>query len=132
MAERVCPWYIGYILANPLRNLFQKPKKILGEYVAPKMTVLDIGSAMGFFSLAMAKMVGPVGKVIAVDVQEKMINSLKRRTARAGFKDIIDCRVCSESSLEVKDLAGQIDFAPLSGPGAGLSTSEVPRILTQF
>lgn len=111
MAERVCPWYVGYILANPLRNLFQKPEKILGDYISPGMTVLDIGSAMGFFSLAMARMVGPEGRVVCVDMQEKMINGLMRRAKRASLTNIIDARICTEQSLKIDDLAGQVDFA---------------------
>lgn len=111
MAERVCPWYLGYILANPLRNLFHKPEKILRDYVKPGMTVLDIGSAMGFFSLGMARMVGPDGRVVCVDLQDIMINNLKRRANRAGLIDRLDPRVCSKHSLQIDDLAGQIDFA---------------------
>jgi len=111
LAERVCPWYVGYILANPLRNLFHKPEKILRNYVKPGMTTLDIGSAMGFFSLGMARMVGPNGRVVCVDLQEKMINGLKRRANRAGLADRLDPRICSEHSLKIDDLAGRIDFA---------------------
>jgi 2-polyprenyl-3-methyl-5-hydroxy-6-metoxy-1,4-benzoquinol methylase len=65
---------------------------------------------MGFFSLAMARMVGPEGRVICVDLQTRMINSLERRAARAGLLDRIAPRVCSGSSLEIDDLAGQVDF----------------------
>jgi ubiquinone/menaquinone biosynthesis C-methylase UbiE len=111
LAERVCPWYIGYILANPLRNLFHNPQKILADYVKPGMIVLDIGSAMGFFSLGMARMVGQDGKVISVDLQEKMIGGLKRRAVRTGLMDRLDPRICSEHSLKIDDLAGQIEFA---------------------
>jgi len=33
MAGKVCPFWIGYLLANPLRRLFQNPDRILGPYV---------------------------------------------------------------------------------------------------
>jgi ubiquinone/menaquinone biosynthesis C-methylase UbiE len=59
LAERVCPFWVGYILASPLRRLIHNPRKILGDYIKSGMTVLDIGCAMGFFSIGMAKMVGP-------------------------------------------------------------------------
>jgi hypothetical protein len=46
MAHRVCPWWIGYLLANPLRRwLGQDPAKILSPYVREGMTVLEPGSA---------------------------------------------------------------------------------------
>lgn len=110
MAGRVCPWWIGYMLASPLRRLLHDPGRILGDYVKPGMTVLDVGCAMGFFSLAMAKMVGSNGRVVCVDLQARMVKSLKRRAAKAGLSESIDPRVCSDRSLEIDDLAGQVDF----------------------
>jgi len=43
---------------------------------------LDIGSAMGFFSLPMAKMVGAEGKVVCVDLQQKMLDVLEKKSAK--------------------------------------------------
>ena len=43
MAKHVCPVWVGYLLASPLRKLFHNPKKILGPYVEEGMKVLDIG-----------------------------------------------------------------------------------------
>ena len=65
--EHVCPVWVGYLLASPVRKLIQNPKKLLSPYVEEGMTVLDAGCAMGFFSLPMARMVGPNGKVICGD-----------------------------------------------------------------
>ncbi|MCD6161467.1 MAG: class I SAM-dependent methyltransferase [candidate division Zixibacteria bacterium] len=109
--ERVCPVWIGYLLASPIRRLFQNPKNILGNHIKPGMTALDIGCAMGFFSLWMAKAVGPDGRVIGVDLQEKMVNSLKRRAEKAGLSKRIEPRVCSDKSLEIADLSEQVDLA---------------------
>jgi len=111
MAEHVCPIWVGYLLASPLRKLFQNPKKILGPYVHKGMKVLDIGCAMGFFSLPLAEMVGSGGKVFCIDVQEKMIVSLKKRARKAGLSDNIEAHVCSSDSLGLKDRVEQIDFA---------------------
>ncbi len=79
MSESVCPVWVGYFLASPVRKLFQNPEKMLAPYVKEGMRVLDIGCAMGFFSLPLAQMIGLNGKVICVDVQEKMIKSLEKR-----------------------------------------------------
>ena len=111
MQERVCPVWIGYLLSSPIRKLFQNPEKLLSLYVKAGMKVLDIGCAMGFFSLPIARMVGSNGKVICVDVQEKMIHSLKKRAKKAGLSDIIQIRVCTHSSLCLEDVTGVIDFA---------------------
>src|SRR5262245_44798716 len=48
-------------------------------------TVADIGAGPGFFSLRAAKRVGPTGKVLAVDVQQDMINGLQRMARQSGL-----------------------------------------------
>ncbi len=53
--EKVCPWWAGYFLASPLRQLFQDPAKILAPYVREGMTVLEPGPGMGFFTLELAR-----------------------------------------------------------------------------
>jgi ubiquinone/menaquinone biosynthesis C-methylase UbiE len=109
--HRVCPWWIGYILVSPLRRLLQKPEEILRPYIKEGMNVLDIGCGMGYFSLPIARMVGYTGKVVCVDLQEKMIKGLIRRSDKAGLSDRIDARVCRRDSLGLTDIAGKIDFA---------------------
>ena len=111
MAERVCPVWVGYFLSCPVRKLFQNPKKILGPYIKEGMKVLDVGCAMGFFSLPLAEMVGDKGKVICVDIQEKMIKSLEKRARKAGLSGRIETRICHGYSLSLDGLKEQIDFA---------------------
>ena len=111
MAEHVCPPWVGYLLASPLRKLIHNPKKILGPYIKEGMTVLEVGPAMGFFSIPAAKMAGKNGKVICVDVQKKMLEKLKKRAVKAGVEDIIETRLCKTESLGLEDLEEKIDFA---------------------
>jgi len=66
---------------------------------------------MGFFSLPLARLVSPNGRVICVDFQEKMIKSLRRRARRANLANRIDARVCHRDSLGLDDLVEAIDFA---------------------
>jgi SAM-dependent methyltransferase len=113
MAHRVCPWWIGYFLASPLRKLRQDPRSILAPFVREGMVVLEPGPGMGFFTLELARLVGPAGRVIAVDVQAKMLSALRRRAARRGLADRIETRLAGEAGagLGVADCAGQVDFA---------------------
>jgi len=112
MAEHVCPVWIGYLLASPVRKIvWENPNKILKPYVNEAMTVADIGCAMGFFSLPLARMVGTNGKVICVDVQEKMIRPLEKRARKAGLSGRIHTIICNEDSLGLDDFKGKIDFA---------------------
>jgi ubiquinone/menaquinone biosynthesis C-methylase UbiE len=111
MVERVCPVKHGRLLSNPLRKLVQSPRKILAPHIKDNMTVLDVGCAMGFFSLPAAGMVGHKGRVICVDLQQGMIDDLEKRAAKAGLADIIKTRVCRKKSLAIEDLENEIDFA---------------------
>jgi ubiquinone/menaquinone biosynthesis C-methylase UbiE len=111
MSDHLCPWWLGYLLANPVRKLLQSPEKILRPHLAAGMRALDLGAGMGFFSLPMARLVGAGGKVVCVDLQAKMIASLNRRAARAGLAPPIETRVCAADSLRLGDLAASLDFA---------------------
>lgn len=113
MSHRVCPWWLGYLLASPLRRLLQDPATILRPHVRQGMSVMDVGCGMGFFSLPMAELVGGSGRVVSVDLQEKMIRGLLKRAEKAGLKGRIEARVCTSASLGVSELSGTMDFALL-------------------
>ena len=84
MAEHVCPWWLGYFLVSPIRRWMQNPDELIAPYVTPGMTVLEPGPGMGFFTLPLARRVGS-GRVIAVDIQPKMLNALRRKLALVFF-----------------------------------------------
>jgi len=111
MSHRVCPWWIGYLLLSPVRRWMQDPVELLRPYVNPGITVLEPGPGMGFFTIPLAQLVGDSGRVIAVDVQPKMIAALKRRAGKFNVAERVDARVTSAQSLGVDDLAGRVDFA---------------------
>lgn len=111
--HRICPWWMGYVLASPIRRLGEKPETILAGLVKADMTVLDIGCAMGFFSLPLARIVGAGGRVICVDIQRKMLSSLERRAGRKGLADRIETRLATQDGLGIDDLGDQADFALL-------------------
>jgi ubiquinone/menaquinone biosynthesis C-methylase UbiE len=111
MAHHICPWWLGYLHVNPLRRLLEPPDKILAPLVREGMVVLEPGCGMGFFTLDLARMVGPEGRVVAIDLQEKMLAGLRRRARRAGLLDRIDVRQAQPDRLGVGDLAGRVDVA---------------------
>lgn len=110
MPHRVCPWWLGYFLLNPFRRYRENPANILTPHVRQGMTVLEPGPGMGFFTLELARMVGASGRVVAVDIQTKMLDRLKRRAAKAGLLDRLDARLASSDSMAIADLAGSVDF----------------------
>ena len=106
----ICPWWLGYLLISPLRRLWDNPKKILSPYIREGMTILEIGPGMGFVSIPVAKMTGDSGKLICVDVQERMLSSLRKRAIKTAVSEIIETRLCSKDSLQIDDLTTKIDF----------------------
>jgi ubiquinone/menaquinone biosynthesis C-methylase UbiE len=110
MAERVCPWWMGYLLACPMRRWLQKPEELLAPYFHEGMTVLEPGPGMGFFTLPMSRMVGPAGRIVVIDIQAKMLESLRRRALKAGTSQRIDTRLAQPNSLGIGDLNDQVDF----------------------
>jgi len=110
MAHRVCPWWLGHVLASPLRRLAYNPSQILASYVHDGMTVLEPGPGMGFFTIELARRVGKSGRVVAVEIQPRMIAGLKRRIAKAGLLGRVEARLPQRSSIGVVDLAGTVDF----------------------
>ena len=89
----------------------QDPGAIVGPFVSDGMVVLEPGPGMGFFTLELARRVGPEGRVIAVDVQPKMLEGLVKRAARAGLAARIDARLPKGEGLGLEDYAGKVNFA---------------------
>ncbi len=108
----LCPWWIGYLLLIPFRKLRHNPEKMIGQYIKPGMKVIDFGSAMGYFSLPIAKMVGNNGKVYCFDIQEKMLTKLVSRAKKAKLENIIEPRHVSKTDA-YDGLNQTIDFALL-------------------
>jgi ubiquinone/menaquinone biosynthesis C-methylase UbiE len=104
----VCPWWLCYSFDNPLRRIFHKPELLLAPYLKPGMTAVDIGCGMGYFTMGLAKLAGPGGRVIAVDLQQQMLDTLEKRARRAGVADRIVLHRCRPESLGVE---GPVDFA---------------------
>jgi len=136
MSERVCPWWLGYLLINPLRKFLYKPEDVLKPYITEGMTALEVGSGMGFFTLPLARLVGASGHVVCVDLQERMIRGVRKRALRAGLMDRIELRVCTLTSLGIGDLVGRVNFALVFAvvhevPDAKRFLSEIQRALAK-
>jgi ubiquinone/menaquinone biosynthesis C-methylase UbiE len=111
--NRVCPASQAWMLDNPIRRLFQKPRRIVAEFVGPGYRVIDIGCGPGYFSLAMAGMVGPAGRVLAVDLQPEMLRRIERKMRRRGLDGIIKTHACQADTLAIPPATEPFDFALL-------------------
>ncbi len=93
--SHVCPHKFAFMLDNWVRRLFQNPSKILNGYINPGDTVMDVGCGPGFFTIDMAKMVGPEGRVIAVDLQADMLAATLKKAARKGVAGQVATHQCA-------------------------------------
>jgi ubiquinone/menaquinone biosynthesis C-methylase UbiE len=105
MDAHTCPWWLGYTFDNPLRRALHDPERILSGLVRQGQTVVDIGCGLGYFSLAMAQMVGPRGRVIALDSQAEMLVRARARARRRGVDGVIDFRRCAPDDLGLSEPA---------------------------
>ena len=104
----VCPAWASFLLNNPWRRLIMRPEALLRAFVRPGQTVADIGCGPGFLTVPLAELVGAGGRVIAVDLQQGMLDRVKRLAARKGLADRIDLHRCTADKL---GLDTPIDFA---------------------
>ena len=65
------------------------------------MTVMDVGCGMGYFTLGLAELVGDAGKVIAVDLQQQMLDIMLKRATRKGVKHRIIPHLANPVSINV-------------------------------
>jgi ubiquinone/menaquinone biosynthesis C-methylase UbiE len=87
--SHICPRWLAPVLDNPIRRLIHNPEKILSGFIGNGQTVLDLGCGSGTFTIALAKMVGETGKVIAVDVQDEMLQMVKKKAVKEGLESRI-------------------------------------------
>jgi ubiquinone/menaquinone biosynthesis C-methylase UbiE len=78
------------MLELPDRAVWQRPDDVMDALLIGEGTaVADIGAGGGWFTMRLARRVGPNGVVYAQDIQPQMIEAIKRRVERAGLKNVI-------------------------------------------
>lgn len=96
---------------DPARDKWQKPGEVMTVLGVEKgMTVVDLGTGTGYFVPHLAKTVGPTGKVLALDVEEPMVEYVKNRVLDEDM-DNVEARVVAYDD-------------------PGLSAESVDRVLT--
>ncbi|MEX0960492.1 MAG: RsmB/NOP family class I SAM-dependent RNA methyltransferase [Burkholderiales bacterium] len=98
--------------------------QLLGFLLAPKRRemVVDFCAGAGGKTLLLGALMQSQGRLYALDVSEKRLNSLKPRLARSGLSNVHPQRIASENDIKVKRLAGKIDRVLVDAPCTGLGT----------
>ena len=77
------------LLESPDRGLWQKPDKIMDALnIADGSTVADVGAGAGWFTVRLARRVGPNGRVYAEDIQQPMLDAIGYRVSREGLTNV--------------------------------------------
>lgn len=96
-------------LDRPDREDTEQPEKVLDALAIPAgATVADVGAGSGYFSVRIARRVGPSGRVIATDIQPQMLDLLRDR-AKAAHVTNVDPVLCTENDAKLP--AGAVDLA---------------------
>lgn len=78
------------LLEGPDRDTWQKSDRIMDTLsIEDGSHVADLGAGAGWFTIRLARWVGPHGKVYAEDVQPEMIQAISRRVSREGFGNVL-------------------------------------------
>ena len=105
--------------------------------------MLDVGCGPGFFTIDIAQLVGPSGRVIAADLQEGMLQIIHDKVQGTELEDRFVFHKCEENKI---GLTQKVDFvlafymvhetpdqdaffgevAPLLNPGGQIFISEPP------
>jgi ubiquinone/menaquinone biosynthesis C-methylase UbiE len=94
-------------------HMFSDPNKVISElFVAQGMTAADFGSGAGFYTLALARKVGPYGRVFAIDTNPDFLRRIKNEATRSGMQN-------------VEVIQGNLE----SQKGSGLIAASVDRIV---
>ena len=85
------PGFMTRLIDNPIRRKFiQKPETVAKRMnLEPGMVIIEIGPGKGSYTKAIAQSILPDGKVYAVDIQESIVNRLKKRIEKENIKNII-------------------------------------------
>ena len=72
---------------GPDRDVWQRPDQIMDAlHIGEGSVVADLGAGGGWFTIRLARRVGPNGTVYAEDIQPQMIEAIERRVQREGLQ----------------------------------------------
>jgi len=103
----VCPAELACSLDNILRKLVHKPRKLLEPYIGEGMAVLDLGCGPGYFTAELARLAGEEGRVIAADLQQKMLNKMAGKIRGTDLEKRIETHLCQTDRIGIQK---KVDF----------------------
>lgn len=134
--KRTAHWLFsrrGPAFLGSISRLGDKSIRLIAAYVQKGQVVADIGCGWGYYSFALADMVGPMGRIYAVDLARKCILAIKNKAEKRGYQ-AIEAHEASAADLGfMKD--GSVDFVFANGLLCSMAVdtpsavAEIKRIL---
>jgi len=137
------PEWMANFIDNPMRRKLQPPDAMpIRHGLKPGQTVLEVGPGNGRYSAATARFLGERGRLVAVDIEPKMIARLQARAQAEGLTNV-EAKVANVHALPFEDASfdavymitviGEIpqperaiaEFFRVLRPGGTLAFSEV-------
>jgi len=91
-------WLKGYLwlLERPERDLYQQPARVIETLaLRPGERVADVGAGSGYFTVRLARAVGAQGTVWALDINDTLLEYLRRRVAEEGLTTVQVAKVAA-------------------------------------
>jgi len=112
VSGRVIAQVMGYEgaawLERPEREDEEQPSKAIAALdIKPGQVVADVGAGSGYYTVRLAKRVGPTGRVFATDIQQEMLELLKKRLARERLNNV---ELVLATDVDPRLPAGQFDL----------------------
>ena len=122
------PGFLG-----PIIRLGDKSIRRVGPYVQKGQVAADLGCGWGYYSFVLADLVGPRGRVYAVDLARKCVLAIKNKAKKRGCQ-VVEAYESTAADLSfIKD--GSVDFVFANGllcsmaVGRPSAVAEIRRIL---
>lgn len=90
---REIAWVMGHQAAGwlerPEREKEEAPTKLIQALdVKAGMNIADVGAGSGYHTFRLSPMVGEKGKIYAVDIQQEMLDLMKKKAEKLGIKNV--------------------------------------------
>jgi ubiquinone/menaquinone biosynthesis C-methylase UbiE len=87
-------------MEDPSRAGWQKPDEVVRALsLRPGQAACDIGAGPGYFTFPVARAVGETGRVHAVDVDPRILDSLRQRLRRTDLRNVTPVLALSDDPL---------------------------------
>ena len=97
------------LLEGPDRDAYQRPDQIMDALlIGDGSRVADLGAGGGWFTVRLARRVGPNGRVYAEDIQPEMIGAIDRRVEREGLQKVVKTVLGTPTDPKIPELVDAV------------------------